>query len=136
MKLAYVRWMIKTSLVYLSIGFLLGLALFLAQRFPGFRWAFGWRYVHVHLILMGGIIQLIMGVALWMFPRTQEAPHVTPSWQGWLVYGLLNVGTLMRSACEPFTGDGVYLAALTGMVLQVLAWFFFLTIIVRRVRSV
>jgi len=75
MKFRYQRWMIKTSLIYLFVGILLGLLTFLSGRIPELAWVSSWRTVHVHLILVGSVIQIIMGVALWMFPRRKE-PHL------------------------------------------------------------
>ena len=58
---------------------------------------------YVHLLTVGWITQLIIGVALWLFPRadrSRPAPH--PALAG-AVYVGLNAGLLLRLAAEPAT---------------------------------
>ena len=135
MKFRYQRWMIKTSLIYLFVGVLMGLLMYLAHRFPALGWISNWRTAHVHLILVGSVIQMIMGVALWMFPRRKESPRWTTEQEGMALYSAFNAGTLTRSAFEPFWtfGDLHYFLALSGMILQILSILYFL--IFQRIRS-
>ena len=137
MKFRYQRWMIKTSLVYLLLGVLIGLLTFLSHRFPSLAWVLQWRTVHVHLILMGAVIQMIMGVALWMFPRRKEPPPVTTEPEGMTLYVGFNAGTVIRSLFEPFwqAGSGPYFLAFGGMILQILSLFYFLCLIFQRIRA-
>lgn len=136
MRYNYQRWMLKTSLVYLLVGIILGLFMFLGYRYPAFAWATSWRTVHVHLILFGAVIQIIMGVALWMFPRKKEPPHYTTEREGMILYGLFNAGTLLRSVAEPFWAGGSlpYTLALIGMTLQILSLLYFFYLIFGRIR--
>jgi len=129
--------MIKTSLVYLLLGILIGLLTFLSHRFSTLEWVLRWRTVHVHLILMGAVIQMIMGVALWMFPRRKEPPPVTTEPEGMTLYVAFNLGTAVRSLFEPFWQAGVwfYFVALAGMILQVLSLFYFIWLIFQRVQA-
>jgi len=128
--------MLKTSLVYLLLGIFLGLFLFLGYRYPAFAWATSWRTVHVHLILFGAVIQTIMGVALWMFPRKKEPPHFTTEREGMTLYVLLNAGTVLRTVTEPFwaSGSTLYFLTLTGMLLQVISVLYFVVLIFGRIR--
>ncbi len=137
MKFRYQRWMIKTSLVYLLVGVLMGLFMFLAHRFPAFEWVSTWRAVHVHVILVGSVIQMIMGVALWMFPRKVEPPRWTTEEEGMALYISFNTATIIRSVFEPFWTSAAlfYFLALGGMVLQILSIVYFLTLIFQRIRS-
>ena len=137
MKFRYQRWMIKTSLVYLLVGVFLGLLMFLAQRFPALEWISTWRTIHVHVILVGSVIQMIMGVALWMFPRKVEVPRWTTEREGMTLYISFNLGTVTRSVFEPFwtSGDLSYFLTLGGMVLQILSILYFLVLIFQRIRS-
>lgn len=137
MKFRYQRWMVKTSLIYLLAGVFLGLAIFLSHRFPALEWIMKWRTVHVHLILVGSVIQIIMGVALWMFPRRKQPPPWTTEGEGMSLYVGFNAGTLLRTAFEPFWADGplFYFCALGGMVLQILSILYFLYLIFQRIRA-
>ncbi|MDP2603530.1 MAG: hypothetical protein Q8S00_13200 [Deltaproteobacteria bacterium] len=137
MKFRYQRWMIKTSLVYLFLGISIGFLTFLAQRIPELAWILTWRTVHVHLILVGSVIQIIMGVALWMFPRRKEPPGWTTEREGMTLYVGFNAGTLVRSVFEPFWQSGLlpYLLTLSGMILQILSLLYFLLLIFQRIRA-
>ncbi len=63
MRFNYQRLMLKTSLIYLLIGILIGLLMFLSYQFRMFYRAYSLKAVHTHLILIGFVIQMIMGVA-------------------------------------------------------------------------
>lgn len=123
------RWMIKTGLAYLAIALLCGL-LIAAQPVMGWSPALTvLRPVFLHLLIVGWITQLIMGVAYWMFPKqTKERPRGNPS-IGWWVFALLNIGLIIRAVAEPLTAlqlsqaSGIALAI--AAVLQVAAgWLF------------
>ena len=137
MKFRYQRWMIKTSLIYLFLGILIGFLTFLSGRFPELAWISGWRTVHVHLILVGSVIQIIMGVALWMFPRRKEPPGWTTEREGMTLYVGFNAGTVVRSLFEPFAYSGLLSFSLTlgGMASQILSLLFFLFLVFQRIRA-
>jgi len=137
MKFRYQRWMIKTSLIYLFLGILIGFLSFLSGRFPKLAWISNWRTVHVHLILVGSVIQIIMGVALWMFPRRKEPPGWTTEREGMPLYLGFNAGTVVRSVFEPFAQSGSlpYFVALSGMASQILSLLYFLFLIFQRIRA-
>ena len=137
MKFRYQRWMIKTSLIYLFLGVSIGFLTFLSSRIPELAWISSWRTVHVHLILVGSVIQIIMGVALWMFPRRKEPPGWTTEREGMTLYVGFNVGTVGRSLFEPFAQSAVsaHLLTLSGMGLQILSLLYFLALIFQRVRA-
>ena len=118
-------------------GILIGLLTFLSGRIPELAWISSWRTVHVHLILPGSINQIIMGVALWMFPRRKEPPGWTTEREGMTLYVGFNAGTVVRSLFEPFEQWGFppYLLTLSGMILQILSLLYFLLLIFQRVRS-
>ena len=64
-----IRRYIKTSFVFLVVGLLLGgyvsIAEFLLGAYPPRLFV----TAHVHLLLVGFMLILVMGVATWMFPR-------------------------------------------------------------------
>jgi len=137
MKFRYQRWMIKTFLIYLFVGILLGLLTFLSGRIPELAWVSSWRTVHVHLILVGSVIQIIMGVALWMFPRRKEPPGWTTEREGMTLYVGFNAGTVVRSLFEPFAHSGLlsFFLTLSGMASQILSLLYFLFLIFQRIRA-
>lgn len=135
MKFLYQRLLLKTALIYLILGAILGLFLHLRPHFPLFSLG-KFRTMHVHIILFGFLIQLIMGVALWMFPRKKKIPRYTSENEGLILYALLNSGILIRSIFEPFSWDSTiyYNLALLGMVLQIVSLIYFITLILFRIR--
>ena len=68
-----VRRSIKTSFAFLLAGLLLGgwivVAEFLAGRYPPRRFI----TAHVHLLLVGCMLMMVMAVATWMFPRAARS---------------------------------------------------------------
>jgi len=135
MKFKYQRLMLKTAFIYLLIGMLLGLLMYLSPVLPNAPYLL-LRTTHVHLILVGAVMQIIMGVALWMFPREKAPPHFTSEKSGMILYFVFNAGTLIRAVCEPFAAPGeiLYFTALVGILLQLGGIGFFVTLIFRRIR--
>lgn len=91
--------LIRTAFIYFFAGLTLG-ALLLANKGAAFSdtlWR--WQPIHVELLLAGWLLQLVLGVANWMFPRIaggQPRRHLTMQWAA---FGLLNAGILWRIAC-------------------------------------
>jgi heme/copper-type cytochrome/quinol oxidase subunit 1 len=67
-----VRYFIKTSVIFLVAGILTGLYMSLAKYV--LKTGYGPELVsaHVHIILVGSVMMMIMGVALWFFPRPEK----------------------------------------------------------------
>ena len=67
-----VRLFIKTSIVFLFVGLASGVFM-MAER-DLFERGYGPEMVtaHAHLILLGSVMMMIMGVALWFFPRPEK----------------------------------------------------------------
>jgi len=77
----------------------------------------------VHLLTVGWLLQLITGVAFWMFPRHPTAPPRGDVRPGWVALGLLNSGLALRIVGEPWrlaAGGPLWPVALSA-VLQLLA---------------
>ena len=57
--------------------------------------------VYFHMFLVGWVTQLIFGMVYWMFPKyTLEKPRGSER-LAWAVFGLLNLGLLLRVVSEP-----------------------------------
>lgn len=89
-------WLIRASLLHLGLGFTLG-AVLLANKGIGLApGVWGWLPVHYELLLVGWFVQLVMGVAYWIFPRF----GMTRAARGrerlaWAACGCLNVGVVL-----------------------------------------
>jgi hypothetical protein len=86
-------WFIRSALLYLLAGFTLGAALLASKgmALPAELWS--WLPVHVELLLVGWLVQLVMGVAYWIFPRFGMTPQARGrEGLAWLALVLLNGG--------------------------------------------
>jgi heme/copper-type cytochrome/quinol oxidase subunit 1 len=87
------------------------------------------RIAHTHLIL-AGFVMMIMGVALWMFPRpTPDDTRNRPAWME-LVWWVMTVSVSLRTAAEVAAGwrdlqalRVVVFAASAGEVLGIALFF-------------
>jgi hypothetical protein len=114
------RIYIKTALVQLVVSVLLGALLLVNAGLPLHRYVGLLLPVYYHLLMVGWATQLIAGVALWMFPPySRERPRGDER-LGWLAYGALNGGLLVRAVAEPlqlirptvWTSGGLVLSAI------------------------
>jgi hypothetical protein len=122
-----IQWYVRTALLYLLASTVLGVL----YQLDLWRHTFGFTpyliVVHSHLALMGGVVQMIMGVGLWMFPLTLPIDQRLQFREGlaWSAYLLFNGGLLGRFVVEylfRLRGGDVYgaLTVLTG-IMQVAA---------------
>lgn len=126
------RTFIKAAMLYFALGLLtsflvsarklLNLPLFLDGMMP----------TYLHMLVVGWITQLIIGVAYWMFPKfSKEAPRGDER-VGWAIFILLNVGLILRIIGEPFNiGWMLPISA----VLQLFAIWLFIIVVWPRVKE-
>ncbi len=86
------RLLVRTALISLGAGFLLGALLLSSRPFPIHALVAPLRPLHVELLLIGWLLQLALGVAYWILPRNLDGPMRGNSTLGWWVFGLLNAG--------------------------------------------
>lgn len=92
------RWFIKTGIIY----FLIGILLSIVTELPGIGAGSLLLPVYWHMIVIGWLTQIIMGVSIWMFPRKDRSKKKRESAFSWTSYWLLNSGLLLRFLTEPF----------------------------------
>jgi len=95
------RWFIKIGMLYFTVGLMM-MTLLMMQ--PVMEWSSKLqvlRPVAFHLIVIGWITQLIMGVGYWMFPKQSKEKPRGSERVGWAVLVLLNVGLIFRAIGEP-----------------------------------
>lgn len=66
-----VRYFIKTSLTFLFVGIVTGLSMSYSRHILEEGISPDLVSAHAHLILAGSVMMMIMGVALWFFPRPE-----------------------------------------------------------------
>lgn len=130
------RWFIKTALVYFAVALLMGIATQAAVILPLPPTITALRPVYTHLLMVGWVTQLIIGMAYWMFPKYSQAHPRGSERLGWATYVLLNVGLLLRVVVEPLmttqSGNGLGWLLAISAVLQFLAgWAFIINTWVR-----
>jgi len=98
-----VRYFIKTSFIFFIIGFLSGIYMYGAKTFG---WPFPVTLVtaHTHVLLVGGMMMMILGVAVWFFPRpTKEDTRYDPE-RIQKFYWLFTISTFGRFLFEIGSG--------------------------------
>ena len=126
------RWLIKCGFISLTLALLLELAqLRPASLFPALP-AAALHLGAIHLLTVGWLLQLITGVAFWMFPRHPTRPPRGNDRLGWWALGLLNGGLALRLVGEtwrlgfsgpswPLVASGLLQFIALGLVLA-LVW--------------
>jgi cbb3-type cytochrome oxidase subunit 1 len=95
------RWFIKAGLLYFVLALITGVLLQARTVIALPAWTSTLNPVYIHLLAVGWITQLIIGVAYWMFPKfTKEQPRGSET-LGWATFVLLNIGLILRIISEP-----------------------------------
>jgi len=123
------RWYIKTAFTFFVVGLLLGLYMIISKYILGMWLSPQVITAHVHVLLFGFVISLIMGVAIWMFPRPRDEIHYSPRLAE-ITYWFLTLGTVVRFICE-ITSSYINSRILDWLIVlgnasQVLAGFLFI----------
>lgn len=95
-----IRRYIKTSFAFLIAGVLLGSYVSIGQFLVG---TYPPRLVvtaHVHLLLVGFMLMIVMGVATWMFPRPARDDRRYRPELAETVYWLMTAATCVRALAE------------------------------------
>ncbi len=104
------RWFVRTSLIYLVIGFTLGAALLVNKGLTIDPSIWNVLPIHTEVLLTGWLIQLALGVAFWILPRfTRGAPRGNERLI-WAAYVLFNLGIVLAVAETIFGVHGLVLA--------------------------
>jgi cbb3-type cytochrome oxidase subunit 1 len=105
--LPLVRRYIKTSFVFLALGLLLGGWISIGQFLLGAYPPRLYVTAHAHLLLVGFMLMIVMGVATWMFPRPARDDARYRAGLAETVYWVMTLSTAGRAAAEilaPFSG--------------------------------
>lgn len=95
-----VRRFLKTGIAFLGIGLLLGGWMMIRRELSG---VFPSPYMvsaHTHAILVGFVMMMILGVALWLFPRPDKSDERYSPRTAEAAYWLLASGTAVRLVSE------------------------------------
>ncbi len=116
-------WLIRASLVHFLSGALLGVAYmwFKVTGWPLF--AVSHRPVHVEQMLVGWLVQLVIGVAYWILPASEPAGLRRRDKRMWVVFALINAGVLVASlGGDPHLPDWIAVPGRAAETLAVLVF--------------
>lgn len=136
------RLFVKASLLWLCAAFVLGAAMLIAKA-TGHIWMPSLSIVHAHMAFVGWLVNLVVGIALWLLPVNRDAfpdnrgryPIHAVRW----CFALLNAGLALRLIAEPMldrygAAPLQSTAVIVSAVAQVAAIVVFAAIAWRRVR--
>ncbi len=134
-----VRRFLKTAIGFLILGVALGVYMLARRELAGVWPTPWWRSAHTHAILVGFVMMMIMGVALWMFPRpARDDTQFDPRLAG-TAYWFITLGTASRVAGElarPWSdGAAVRWIVVLGGVAQAMGLGVFFWTMWTRIRS-
>lgn len=135
-----VRYFIKSSLIFLIAGLLTGVYMSYSKYVllngvhPELISA------HTHLILVGSVMMMIMGVALWFFPRAEKEDKKYNPALILTVYWIMTISTALRYIFQVWASIN-YISWVNYMVtvfstLQVISMILFFYSMWGRIRSV
>lgn len=123
------RVFIKTGMIYFLMAMVVGVALAAPSLFSMPSTLAALRPVYFHLFMVGWVLQLIIGIAFWMFPKLSKHEPRGSEALGWLVYICLNIGLIFRAfgeillALRPGSETG-WTLALAAVLQLVAGWGF------------
>src|SRR5688500_15497445 len=95
-----VRRYIKPAVLFLMLGLAIGVWLLIRRELYGQHATPYETSAHTHAILVGFVMMMILGVALWLFPRPEKADERYRPVFAEVAYWLLTLGTAGRTAGE------------------------------------
>src|SRR6266545_5332276 len=98
-----VRRYVKTSFAFLLAGLLLGTYLIVSEFALGVYPPRLLVTTHTHLLLVGFMLMVVMGVATWMFPRPARDDGRYRPELAEAVYWVLTLATILRAVAEVVT---------------------------------
>lgn len=124
---------VKTSLIWMLAGFVIGGLMLVDHMVPG-NWRAWLLPTHGHMLFVGWFVQFVIGIAFWLLPRKRrpELPLGYGEHKAFIALAMLNVGLAMRVIAEPLWRDrqeGWWIDSLLAgsSILQVAAIFIFVT---------
>lgn len=126
-----VRYFIKTAIIFLIVGLIAGLFMLTSKYLFEFYYPFGLISAHTHIILIGFVMMMIMGVAIWFFPRAEKEDKKYKPTLILLIYGLITISTAIRFISEvvfaylndPYSKILIFISS-TGQVFSFILFFY------------
>lgn len=89
--------MVRLSLCWLLVGFIIGGAMLVDCAVPG-EWRAWMAPSHGHMLFVGWFLQFALGIAYWLLPRKRSPTRLLGYHErlAFLTVGALNLGLLLR----------------------------------------
>jgi hypothetical protein len=87
--------MIRTALIWMALGVTAGGLMLLNKGVPLLPWLWTLRVPHVHMLLVGWMVQFACGVAFWILPRLDAGGARGDQRLIWGCYAALNSGVVV-----------------------------------------
>lgn len=135
-----VRYFIKTSIIFLVLGVFSGLYMAFNKYITQTGYTQEMISAHTHIILVGSVMMMIMGVALWFFPRPEKGDKKYKPTLILVIYWLMTSSTLLRYLLQVINAF-IYIEWVSKFVfifssLQVISMIMFFYSIWGRIRAV
>lgn len=127
------QYIIRVALIYLLLGFTVGGLLLFHKGLPFEPLLWSWLPAHMEFLLVGWVLQLVMGVAFWTLPRFWVSPRRPNESYVWVAFILLNVGIWLVVIGTTFHAGNWFILA--GRIAELVAVVFFAAHSWRRVVS-
>ena len=135
-----VRYFVKTSLIFLVVGILTGLHMSFSKYISQIGYSQELISAHTHIILVGSVIMMIMGVALWFFPRAEKVDKRYNPDLILVTYWVMTISTAFRFIMQVigtyFYIPWVNVAIVVFSTFQVIAMILFFYSMWGRIRAV
>jgi hypothetical protein len=93
--------MLRTALVWIAVGYTLGSLVLFNKGVPFWPWLWQLRSAHVHVLLVGWLVQFAAGMAFWILPRLDPQGSRGNERLVWASYILLNSGVILAALHDP-----------------------------------
>ncbi|MEJ5263485.1 MAG: cbb3-type cytochrome c oxidase subunit I [Ignavibacterium sp.] len=135
-----VRYFVKTSVIFLIVGIITGLYMSISKYILKLGYSQELISAHTHLILVGSVMMMIMGVALWFFPRADKDDKRYNPDLILTAYWIMTIGTSLRFvfqvAANFIISEFVHYMIAISSILQVVAIILFFYSMWGRIRPV
>ena len=135
-----VRYFIKTSLIFLITGLLTGIYMSVSKYITLTGVPQELISAHTHIILAGSVMMMIMGVALWFFPKAGKDDKKYKPGLILFTYYLITSATALRFIFQIVASVSflkwIYILVTITSIFQVIAFILFFYSMWGRIRSV
>lgn len=135
-----VRYFIKTSLIFLFVGLLTGIYMSVLKYIFSLGIQPSLISAHTHIILVGSVMMMIMGVALWFFPKPDKNDtRYNPSlilFSYWIITTATALRFIAQFVQSFFWKDWINYVITISSIFQVIAFGLFFYSMWGRIRSV